>query len=203
MNLYHLTTKDNLASIKADGLKPMIGPNSQLCKEHEKFIYLCDRKSLPYWSKMLALDHAVAIPMDALDESKLEKFEYNNYSEYTYTGTIDSNLLKYAQIPKLSIEQEKKLCLGYIQTISAICRAYARYYLNPYAESDEELDDVKDYAESLARPSFAVLKRLNFGLLDKAEIRKEIRFSAENGEMTLNLMVLQDYRRTLHGAFGR
>lgn len=185
MNLYHLTTKDSLASIKIDGLKPMIGPNSQLCKEHEKFIYLCDRKSLPYWSKMLALDHAVSIPIGSLDESKLEKFQYDCYSEYTYTGTIDSNLLKYAQIPKLSVEQEKELCLGYIQTISAICRAYARYYLNPYDESDEELDDAKDYAESIARPSFAVLKRLNFGLLDKAEIRKEIRFSAENGEMTL------------------
>ncbi len=136
MNLYHLTTKDNLLSIKVDGLKPMIGPNSQLCKEPKKFIYLCDRKSLPYWSKMLALDNAVSIPIDSLDESKLEKFQYGYYSEYTYSGTIDSNLLKYARIPKLSIEQEKELCLGYIDTINAICRIYARYYLNPYDESE-------------------------------------------------------------------
>lgn len=185
MNLYHLTTKNNLSSIKVDGLKPMIGPNSQLCKEHKAFIYLCDRKSLPYWSKMLALNYAVSVPVNTLDESKLEKFQYNGYNEYTYTGTIDSNLLKHAQIPKLSAKQEKELCLGYIQTISAICRAYARYYLNPYDESEQEREDIKDYAESIARPSFAVLKRLNFGLLDKKDIRKEIRFSAENGEMTL------------------
>ena len=185
MNLYHLTTKNNLLSIKADGLKPMIGTNSQLCKESKKFVYLCDRKSLPYWSKMLALDHAVSIPIDALDKSKLEKFEYDGYSEYTYAGTIDSNLLKYAQIPKLSVEQEKELCLGYIHTISAICREYARCYLNPYDEPEEDLEVVKDYAETITRPSLAVLKRLNFGLLDKADIRKEIRSSAENGEMTL------------------
>lgn len=185
MNLYHLTTKDNLLSIKTNGLKPTIGPNSKLCKEHEEFVYLCDRKSLPYWSKMLALDYAIAISIDDLDKSKLEKFQYDGYNEYTYTDVIGSNLLKRAQIPKLSIEQEKELCLGYIQTISAICRAYARYYLNPYNESEKDLETAKDYAEAIARPSFAVLKRLNFGLLDKATIRKAIKTSADNGEMTL------------------
>ncbi len=185
MNLYHLTTKESLSPIKADGLKPMIGPNSKLCNEQKEVIYLCDRKSLPYWSKMLALDTVVSVSIDALDESKLEKYEYSNYSEYIYTGTIRSNLLKRAQIPKLSVEQEKELCLSYIDTISGVCRAYARYYLNPYNESEEELADVKQYAEFAARPTLAVLNRLNFGLLDKADIRKEIRFSAENGEMTL------------------
>lgn len=185
MNLYHLTTKENLLSIRTDGLKPMIGPNSKLCKEEEELVYLCNEKSLPYWSKMLGLDYAVSIPIDSLDKSKLKEFKYDGYSEYTYAGTISSNILKSVQIPELSVEKEKALCLGYIKTISYICREYARYYLNPYDESAEDLEVVKDYSEAIARSSLTVLKRLNFGLLDKADIRKEIRSSAENGEMTL------------------
>ena len=185
MNLYHLTTKDNLISIRANGIKPMIGPNSKLCKEHEELVYLCNEESLSYWSKMLGLDYAVSIPMNILDESKIKEFKYDGYSEYTYADTISSNLLKSVQIPKLSVEKEKALCIGYIKTISYICREYARYYLNPYNEPEEDLAVVKDHSEAIAQSSLAVLKRLNFGLIDKKDIQKEIRSLAEYGEMTL------------------
>lgn len=68
--LYHLTDPESLDDILANGLKPKIGPRSKLVCEIEPRIYLCDRKSIPYWSALLDKYTVIriAMPVDAFDK---------------------------------------------------------------------------------------------------------------------------------------
>lgn len=60
--LYHVTTEENAKSILKNGLIPKIGERSQLVGETEKYVYLCGRKDVPFWS--LILDKPVVLRVE-------------------------------------------------------------------------------------------------------------------------------------------
>lgn len=79
--LYHVTTEENAKSILKNGLIPKIGERSQLVGETEKYVYLCGRKDVPFWS--LILDKPVVLRVEMKDGEVNENnvYQYSYYSE--------------------------------------------------------------------------------------------------------------------------
>lgn len=76
--LYHVTTEENAKSILKNGLIPKIGERSQLVGETEKYVYLCGRKDVPFWS--LILDKPVVLRVEMKDG----EVDENNVYQYSY-----------------------------------------------------------------------------------------------------------------------
>ena len=126
--LYHITTKENAKSILKNGLIPKIGERSQLVGETEKYVYLCGRKDVPFWS--LILDKPVVLRVEMKDGEVDENnvYQYSYYSETLAETAIHAERIQKSRVSRnLTVEQMKDLALAYVDTISLVCVKFAEY----------------------------------------------------------------------------
>ena len=185
--LYHITSKENAEKILKEGLKPMLGPNSKLCGETEKLIYLCRRKDIPYWRILLNRDVVLQISEDGIVENDMETFEYTNYLEKMLKQPIKPKHIKKVYIPKTQTEQMKQLCFEYIYNLSRFCVICARYYyyIDEYGESSEYITETLNEIKHSAKWLKGVLPNLDYSVLTKQEIKDQIRKMGEDCEYTI------------------
>lgn len=120
--LYHVTTEENAKSILKNGLIPKIGERSQLVGETEKYVYLCGRKDVPFWS--LILDKPVVLRVEMKDGEVNENnvYQYSYYSETLTETAIPAERIRKSRVSRsLTDEQMKDLALSYVDMISLIC----------------------------------------------------------------------------------
>ena len=119
--LYHVTTEENAKSILKNGLIPKIGERSQLAGETEKYVYLCGRKDVPFWS--LILDKPVVLRVEMKDGEVDENnvYQYSYYSETLTETAISAERIRKSRVSRsLTDEQMKDLALSYVDMISLI-----------------------------------------------------------------------------------
>ena len=104
--LYHVTTEENAKSILKNGLIPKIGERSQLVGETEKYVYLCGRKDVPFWS--LILDKPVVLRVEMKDG---EVNENNVYQYSYYSETLTESVIPAERIRKSRVSRTQKYCV--------------------------------------------------------------------------------------------
>lgn len=175
---YHITKQEYLDSIFAEGLKPSLGDNSQLAYDNRPLVYLCKEKDLPYWQ--ILLNNPVVLQVE-LDKEP-ERFYYGLYSEYICEETIPTDcIIKVVDTLSPSEGHMKQLCLSYISCLSRFAVDCARYYDGQYDSYDK-----KAVLEDLRLSALAYLniftERLDFSVLTKEEVRKELIDIGESGD---------------------
>lgn len=111
MTLYHVTSKEKLDSIMAEGLIPLIGENSKRVGEFGKHVYLCSEDHVGYWK--IILGRKVVLRVNVINESDLKKHEYGLYDEYMYDWNIPPENIELSDI-KTSKQQIQHLCYSYV-----------------------------------------------------------------------------------------
>ena len=172
---YHVTTSKNAENILKEGLKPTIGPNSQLNHENEKFIYLCGRKDIKFWRIILGNYTVLEIDDEAIKE--FYSFEYTDYSEIYINYPIEPKFIKRINISSNETLQMKKLCLNFLHMVSAYCVMCAKYYTykEDYDENDEYIKDIKNEVSTGSEFLRKMLPRLDYSVLSKKEITDYIK----------------------------
>ena len=183
--LYHLTNKEYLKAIRKEGLKPMLGKNSECAMETSPRIYLCDRKNVAHWAIILGLDEVLRIRYD-FAEDELEEYQHSTTKEYVYASTIPPAYIK-KDVSMLTEKSRRKamedLCRDYIYGLSEICTCYARYYTDD--EKDSYMDpELHDWLMSVTRATIAIMKNLNYEVLSTKEMKTILREMGEDGNYT-------------------
>lgn len=158
--LYHLTSEDNWKEIQKTGLTPTIGPNSKIHEEPEPLLFLCDRKSIPYWYLSLRLPVCIQIAYKDIGDN--ERWAYSLYDEYTTKNSIKPDKLQRVLLPEITDEHMRELCIEYIWNISRNCASIARYYEKHYVPA-------KVIKRNLS-VMFTVLKNLDYKVCTTKEI---------------------------------
>ena len=181
--LYHITSKETAKQILKEGLKPSIGENSKIANETEAVIYLCSRKSVPFWQ--ILLKQYTVLEVDETDLDLSAHYKYTNYDEYLIKTPIPADKIKRTRISKPAYSYMRKLCLMYLHVISCYCRNCARYYdyIEDYDEkTKKEKHDCLDYDGKLL---VHIMNRLDYSKLEKQEIRDEIKMIGDSGQYSL------------------
>lgn len=182
--LYHVTQKGKIEEIMKEGLKPQIGENAAFCLEHEPLVYMCDRKSVPYWAIMLGADAVLEVQYD-FKEGELEEYQHTSVNECVTSLVIPPECLKEDRgviTEESRSKAMRSLCEDYIYGLSHICERCACYYTRWYSTyMDVELHD---YLAVTTRATIRVMENLDYSVMPPAEIRKLLREAADNGEYT-------------------
>ena len=106
--LYHVTTEENAKSILKNGLIPKIGERSQLVGETEKYVYLCGRKDVPFWS--LILDKPVVLRVEMKDGEVDENnvYQYSYYSETLTETAIPAERIRKSRVSRSLTDEQMK-----------------------------------------------------------------------------------------------
>ena len=103
----HVTTSENAEKILKEGLKPMIGPNSQLNREEEKFIYLCEREDIKFWR--IILGRYTILEIDDAAVGEYQEFNYSKYSEIFIDYPVEPQHIRKVNISPAETKQMKTL----------------------------------------------------------------------------------------------
>lgn len=172
--LYHLCDNEDLENILKEGLVPKKGPNSRLCYEPNFSIYLCDYKSIPYWS--ILLDKERILKVDKISHNSLERYKYSGYNEYLYHKKIEPSKIRVFEKQIDKKEAMHELCINYLYQISDITCNIARFY-NNFSDFESIL------APDLKRIN-TILNRLDYSVCSDEEIKKILIQDGEEGEYT-------------------
>ncbi len=183
--LYHVTDRATAAKILKNGLCPMIGQRSQLAGEEDTRIYLTEKSSLPYWEQILGQTTVLRIDASGLETERMERFEYVQYSEWTYDKPIDPKWIARSTIQAhLTDAKHRELCLSFVDTISQISILFARYVTfgdDDDAEKKEWAMDCFDYCQGVCRTMQYVLPHLNFHLVSAKDLRTHLKTMGDGG----------------------
>lgn len=173
--LYHITDEHGLQEIKESGmLKPNIGEHSQIAEEKEKYLYLCDQPSIPYWQILLDKHILLQIPYDMLKDTEL--FVYTNYREYLTTEEIPYDKIKYIGTIEPDKNVMKELCIEYLYQISYVCTNIARYYDHHHVSETDINRDI--------RILLSCLKNLDYESISTCRITDTLYKYGESGAYT-------------------
>lgn len=183
--LYHVTDQATAAKILKNGLCPMIGHRSRLAGEEDERIYLTEKSSLPYWEQILGQTTVLRIDASGLETKRMERFEYVQYSEWTYDKPIDPKWIARSTIQAhLTDAKHRELCLSFVDTISQISILFARYVTfgdDDDAEKKEWAMDCFDYCQGVCRTMQYVLPHLNFHLVSAKDLRTHLKTMGDGG----------------------
>lgn len=183
--LYHVTDQATAAKILKNGLCPMIGHRSRLAGEEDERIYLTEKSSLPYWEQILGQTTVLRIDASGLETERMERFEYVQYSEWTYDKPIDPKWITRSTIQAhLTDTKHRELCLSFVDTISQISILFARYVTfgdDDDAEKKEWAMDCFDYCQGVCRTMQYVLPHLNFHLVSAKDLRTHLKTMGDGG----------------------
>ena len=176
---YHLTEQKNLEEILKTGLIPKIGPRSSAVLEEDEAIYISDKNSLPYWNVILNLHTILCIRIPAEIAKDLTKFCYGCYDEWQCRIPIPAEWISVYKKPvELPKDRLEILALGYLDTVSYLCRLFARQVTWAEACYQEEI-------QILATELLDILPRLNIQDIPYKTVKKYLVANGENGEYTL------------------
>lgn len=184
--LYHLTDPKSLDDILTNGLKPKIGPRSKLVCEIEPRIYLCDKKSIPYWSALLDKYTVIriAMPVDAFNKC-IQSFDYSYYSEYLMAEPIPANWICKSKADTVMSEDEyNRLALSIIDTISDVCVEFANYITYLDKEPDFALEKLSKVEFTIKTCKF-VLPHISFDGITAPILSRHLHYMGDNGMYTL------------------
>lgn len=173
--LYHVTTEENVKSILKNGLIPKIGERSQLVGETEKYVYLCGRKDVPFWS--LILDKPVVLRVEMKDGEVNENnvYQYSYYSETLTETAIPAERIRKSRVSRsLTDEQMKDLALSYVDMISLICVKFAEYITYIDDEPEEEAAEDRQAIELTIEALKFTLPHLNFSGVNAKMLRDHL-----------------------------
>lgn len=183
--LYHVTDQATAAKILKNGLCPMIGHRSRLAGEEDERIYLTEKSSLPYWEQLLGQTTVLRIDASGLETERMERFEYVQYSEWTYDKPIDPKWITRSTIQAhLTDTKHRELCLSFVDTISQISILFARYVTfgdDDDAEKKEWAMDCFDYCQGVCRTMQYVLPHLDFHLVSAKDLRTHLKTMGDGG----------------------
>lgn len=183
MQLYHLTTKDNIHDILKHGLIPKIGERASRIDEQTARIYLCDQQSIPYWQIILNLSTILLI--QNLQKSSVEEWKYSKYREYTCKQPISPDNISVSNIhitDEQRIHAMQDLCINHMLNVSSFTVLCARYYHdNPLQQPNTELlQTLKRQAKIISVNS----PQLNFTALTNQEIKQALKREGDSGGYT-------------------
>lgn len=183
--LYHVTDRATAAKILKNGLCPMIGHRSRLAGEEDERIYLTEKSSLPYWEQILGQTTVLRIDASGLETERMERFEYVQYSEWTYDKPIDPKWITRSTIQAhLTDAKHRELCLSFVDAISQISILFARYVTfgdDDDAEKKEWAMDCFDYCQGVCRTMQYVLPHLDFHLVSAKDLRTHLKTMGDGG----------------------
>lgn len=180
--LYHVTTEENAKSILKNGLIPKIGERSQLVGETEKYVYLCGRKDVPFWS--LILDKPVVLRVKLKDGEVDENnvYQYSYYSETLAETAIPAERIRKSRVSRsLTDEQMKDLALSYVDMISFICVRFAEYITYINDEPEEKAEEDKTAIELTIESLKFTLPHLNFSGINAKMLRDHLHERGDGG----------------------
>lgn len=180
--LYHVTTEENAKSILKNGLIPKIGERSQLVGETEKYVYLCGRKDVPFWS--LILDKPVVLRVELKDGEVNENnvYQYSYYSETLTESVIPAERIRKSRVSRsLTDEQMKDLALSYVDMISLICVKFAEYITYIDDEPEEEAAEDRQAIELTIEALKFTLPHLNFSGVNAKMLRDHLHERGDGG----------------------
>lgn len=180
--LYHVTTEENAKSILKNGLIPKIGERSQLVGETEKYVYLCGRKDVPFWS--LILDKPVVLRVEMKDGEVNENnvYQYSYYSETLTESVIPAERIRKSRVSRsLTDEQMKDLALSYVDMISLICVKFAEYITYIDDEPEEEAAEDRQAIELTIEALKFTLPHLNFSGVNAKMLRDHLHERGDGG----------------------
>ena len=180
--LYHVTTEENAKSILKNGLIPKIGERSQLVGETEKYVYLCGRKDVPFWS--LILDKPVVLRVEMKDGEVNENnvYQYSYYSETLAETAIPAERIRKSRVSRsLTDEQMKDLALSYVDMISLICVKFAEYITYIDDEPEEEAAEDRQAIELTIEALKFTLPHLNFSGVNAKMLRDHLHERGDGG----------------------
>lgn len=180
--LYHVTTEENAKSILKNGLIPKIGERSQLVGETEKYVYLCGKKDVPFWS--LILDKPVVLRVEMkdgeIDDNNV--FRYSYYSETLTESTISAERIRKSRVSRnLTDEQMKDLALSYVDMISLVCVKFAEYITYIGDEPEENSEEDKTAIELTIESLKFTLPHLNFSGINAKMLRDHLHDRGDGG----------------------
>lgn len=180
--LYHVTTEENAKSILKNGLIPKIGERSQLVGETEKYVYLCERKDVPFWS--LILDKPVVLRVEMkngeIDENNVYRYSY--YSETLTESVIPAERIRKSRVSKnLTDKQMNDLALSYVDAISIVCVKFAEYITHIDDEPEEEATKDRQVIELTIESLKFTLPHLNFAGINAKMLRDYLRDRGDGG----------------------
>lgn len=180
--LYHVTTEESAKNILKNGLIPKIGERSQLVDETEKYVYLCGRKDVPFWS--LILDKPVVLRVELKDGEVDENnvYQYSYYSETLTESVIPAERIRKSQVSRsLTDEQMKDLALSYVDMISFICVRFAEYITYIDDEPEEKAEEDKTAIELTIESLKFTLPHLNFSGINAKMLRDHLHERGDGG----------------------
>lgn len=180
--LYHVTTEENAKSILKNGLIPKIGERSQLVGETEKYVYLCGRKDVPFWS--LILDKPVVLRVELKDGEVDENnvCQYSYYSETLTESVIPAERIRKSRVSRsLTDEQMKDLALSYVDMISLVCVKFAEYITYIDDEPEENAEEDKTAIELTIESLKFTLPHLNFSGINAKMLRDHLHERGDGG----------------------
>ena len=180
--LYHVTTEENAKSILKNGLIPKIGERSQLVGETEKYVYLCGRKDVPFWS--LILDKPVVLRVELKDGEVDENnvCQYSYYSETLTESVIPAERIRKSRVSRsLTDEQMKDLALSYVDMISLVCVKFAEYITYIDDEPEEEAAEDRQAIELTIEALKFTLPHLNFSGVNAKMLRDHLHERGDGG----------------------
>ena len=175
--LYHITDSESAKEILKHGLKPMIGKRSQLVNEEEPAVYLCNRRSVPYWKILLRMPVVLAVD---IDETMDEMFKYSCYDEYVCKECIPPDRIKRSKAGKNTSVAMQDLCISYLDTFSAFARDCACFYDKTEGKDEEYLEYLTQFGNSIT----AVLPSLDYSSCSKSQIVMHMLECADDSMIT-------------------
>lgn len=148
MKYYHLTSETEVGSILKNGLKPLIGENSESVGETEERVYLTDYDSVKYWSRLLNRNVLLEVDMD-----KEIQFSYqygdavSTYNEFYVYSSIEPSRIHQIEMPELPDDEVNvSILLDYSYTLTSLCNEIISYYVDKsddvFNDEDELIDEV-------------------------------------------------------------
>lgn len=174
MSYYHITSKENVNKILKEGLIPQIGTNSSLCGVKTPYVYLCERKDVPYWKIILGETEVLHIDLPKEVEEQLEQYEYAAYQEFFLTSTIPAEYIQKCRHNTGMKQAMEELCSSYIYTIGDICVEIAKHCTLRPEDIEEKRRLVNEVNSTLK-----TLYNLDFSCLSPKEIRDIIKDSGD------------------------
>ena len=177
---YHFTNKDKLDSILSNGLIPQKGNNSLSVGEPITAVWLTGRDSLPYWRIMLGRDSLLKV--SGLDVPDVLCRPYSGYEEYFYEKVISPECLSVIELPPVDLDVMHKLCIGYIFSINSCCSTAASCY--KYGAGTQDRKEYSELLEMYIDNILSVVDKLDWSVVDKKDIVKELEYEGANGGYT-------------------
>ena len=150
MKYYHLTNETEVDSILKNGLKPLIGENSESVGETEERVYLTDYDSVKYWARLLNRNVLLEVEMD-----KEIQFSYqygdavSTYNEFYVYSSIEPSRIRQIKMPELPDDEVNvSILLGYSYTLTSLCNEIISYYVDKntvctmFNDEDELIEEV-------------------------------------------------------------